>query len=384
MLTEMIHEKQIRQLCAIHSVNNLLQIPPDLIVDDGDDQSQSEEETSSDVKSSDHDNLDEFNDRSAIKINHEWRCNGRALHRYKQNIHRNDNDDSTTHTTTSSPSEQNGSNINNKQLSKKHQNKRSWQLATQQEFDNIAKEFTLREIMLLQGDESTFLSATSATEEMKTNNDNCISQEDELSMCQRICSQYGTPYFGNYSLDVLEEALKRRHVELKFYRVPPSNDTDGSGSSSSSTALENGNSNERKDVADNSNSNNLIGLIIYEKEQNERNTVSMWRRIGSRLPLVKTFFGTGEHWFTITCVKYRQYQESDDASSENNSSNTASDAAEDDGLSWCLIDSKLDDVCTFDSDNELLDYLREVQQDGGLVFQASMRNVSDSKATNSK
>ena len=83
-------------------------------------------------------------------------------------------------------------------------------------------------------------------------------------------------------------------------------------------------------------------------------------------------------------MKYRQYQESDDASSENNNSSRASDAARDDGLPWCLIDSKLDDICTFDSDNELLDYLREVQQDGGLVFQASMRNVSDSKATNSE
>jgi len=32
-IDEMIHEKQVRQLCAIHSVNNLLQLSSDLVFD---------------------------------------------------------------------------------------------------------------------------------------------------------------------------------------------------------------------------------------------------------------------------------------------------------------------------------------------------------------
>ena len=79
----MIHEDQVRQLCAIHTVNNLLQLPAEL----------------------------DYAPTSQTSIIHEWKCHGTVIHQCKQ--------------------------LNNCTNTKK-----DWQVANQEEFDNIAKELT--------------------------------------------------------------------------------------------------------------------------------------------------------------------------------------------------------------------------------------------------
>ncbi|KAL9182574.1 hypothetical protein ACHAXT_013226 [Thalassiosira profunda] len=289
----MIHDKQVRQLCAVHSVNNLLQLPHDSGVDDEDGEGGGE-----------------------MTANvHQWTCRGRILQQTGGRIV-----DGPSTTTTPGGKTDAGS--------KKH--RRKWGVATQQEFDEIAEEFTLREQMLFASDESP------------------NEKSGRISLLQRVRSQYGTPYFGNYSLEVIEEALKRRGVEMEFYRVPDN----------ARTPFEN-NGGDNSDTA--STAKCLIGFIIYEKEESERNALSFLSRIGSQIPVIKHWCGVGLHWYAITGVRHNLVEggQADASSRVDNDS------------SWKLIDSKRPEISTL-TDKELMDYVRAVQQEGGLVFRATM------------
>ena len=47
-----------------------------------------------------------------------------------------------------------------------------------------------------------------------------------------------------------------------------------------------------------------------------------------------------------------------------------SNEQEDTDSSWHVIDSKMRDITTFDTDDELFDYAREIQARGGIIFRA--------------
>mmetsp|Transcript_1023 Transcript_1023/g.1779 ORF Transcript_1023/g.1779 Transcript_1023/m.1779 type:complete len:338 (+) Transcript_1023:47-1060(+) len=332
----MIHEKQIRQLCAIHSVNNLLQLPSDFGLyeysdDDNDcdcdaDSGRSKDSSVDDIPA------DEAREEASSSI-HEWACHGKILY--------------------SSPFQCNPEQSTTNEINKPP--KRKWMVATQDEFDDISKEFTLRERMLMEGDESTFLATTSCTEEVKSSGMSQEKLNKKLPMVQKLRSQYGTPFFGNYSLEVIEEALDRRGVELEFYRVP---DVTGN----TVKAQEDDESDESDANTNLTSSKRLIGFIIYEKEASQRNALSFFSRAGSHIPIVKHFFGVGQHWYAITGVKYKHYK----------SKNAPNREVENEDSSWSLIDSKQDGITTFEDNEELMDYLREVQHGGGIVFHALM------------
>ncbi len=160
----MIHEKQERQFCAIHSVNNLLQLSKDSdgVVGVGAGQS--------DESSQQQDVIDE------------WRCHGRLLYCQQR------------------------SKGNNSPTIIAGQNKNNWNVvATQSEFNAIAEEITHRELRLMEGiDSSDFTSENQST--------------STLSTIQRFRSKHFTPTMGNYSFEVLETALIRRGVTLEYYR----------------------------------------------------------------------------------------------------------------------------------------------------------------------
>ena len=299
-----VHEKQVRQLCAIHTVNNLLQLPSDLF---GEEATEVNEEPTPSI------------------IVHEWSCHGKILHRYKQSCAC----DKSTNTSDATGTD-----------------RIPWRVATQEEFDDIAKEFTLREEMLMSGDESTFLSTTSSAEEVKSSG-TTKDRLSKISVLQRVRSNYSTPYYGNYNKEVIEEALKRRGVELEW---------------------------AGKDVDANLTSQNpntyLIGFIIYMKEENPRGLWTLLNRIGSHIPLVKHFCGFGQHWFAITGVRYNQHND-DDAPHNSKDCNDST---------WSLIDSKMDGIHIFHTDEGLINYVREVQQgQGGLVFRAFTECKIDGK-----
>ena len=268
----MIHEKQTRQFCAVHTVNNLLQIPLS-----GDD--------------------------TAIT----WTCNGQRLH-----LHHS-----------------------------------SWYKATQPEFDAIANEITLRERQLMNGDDDFFATI---------GNKSTAAGDDERSTCslsiwQKIWSHHGTPYWGNYSMEVLQLALQRRGVGLDYFRVTREEEDAGAKKLDNTTTTTN---------VDGS-SNIHLGYVIYE-QGNSPSITTYLKRVGSYIPILKHFC-QGMHWYAITRVRREDITGIDNETESNNN------------ISWYhLIDSKSSDIPIFDSEERLMQLLRKIQDRGGLVFRASLLN----------
>jgi hypothetical protein len=241
-------------------------------------------------------------------------------------------------------------------MTKSNRPKRYWRAATQQEFDDIAHELTLREQMLTSGDESAILSNDAPS----NNETNLRETHKNISLMQRICSHHGTPYFGNYSIEVLQEALIRRGIELEYYRVPK----DGA-----CPATVHENANDVRGAASASISKCLIGYIL---NTNTRPTPSSsLLRIGKYIPIVKHFCDVGRHWYAITGVQYKQNPIPGNIQSENSPTQQQHREATSTTSSWSLIDSKVNVVSIFYTNNELMDFMRDAQQHKGcLVFGA--------------
>jgi len=76
------------------------------------------------------------------------------------------------------------------------------------------------------------------------------------------------------------------------------------------------------------------------------------------IPIVKHFC-QGKHWYAITRMKYECSQVIDPT--EFNQQETTS---------WYLIDSKLNDIQIIESNEQLMQVLKAIQNNGGLVFRA--------------
>lgn len=215
----MIHEKQSRQFCAIHTVNNLLQL--------------SSEDSNGVVTASD--GISASDDEGSSKhtyITTEWRCHGRLIY-HQRRLRRSDL--SSDQCNASSTADKKNFNI----------------IATQSEFNEIAEDFTNRELRLMEGSDPMIQDSNESDTELSGR---------KLSTMQRLRSNYGTPVFGNYSVEVLETALNRRGVKIEYYRIqenaPKVNNVD----------------------------EEVIGFIVHEEET--KNSLSYLRRLGSYIPLV--------------------------------------------------------------------------------------------------
>jgi hypothetical protein len=280
MHTGMLHEKQTRQLCAVHTVNNLLQLPSGSGCDGS------------------FDCADD--DAKDLQI-HTWTCDGRVLHQYRQ------------------PSSTSIS------LDK------CWCAATQSEFDKIAQQVTIRERQLMNGDVS---------DAMNKNDGTTSSTNDSLSTWQRTWSHHVTPFFGNYSCEVIQLALTRRGVSLDYFHVPEEVADAQVGTSSSESAT-----------------STPIGYVVYE----QGNSYSSYlKQMGGYIPIVKHFC-QGKHWYAITRVKYTCSH-----------SNDPTKLNQQEATYWYIIDSKLNDERVIESDEQLMDVLKGIQNKGGLVFRAHM------------
>ena len=301
----MIHEKQVRQLCAIHTVNNILQLSKnhDCIVDSGGG------DISNDIN-------------KQIYIINEWRCHGRLLYRQKR---LRGSDSSTS---------------DNELCNAASSKKMNWSdVATQSEFNEIAADFTQREIRLMEGNEPITQDSTEVSQQQQAGS--------KLSAMQRLRSNYGTPLFGNYSVEVIETALSRRGVKLEYYRVQ-----EEKTSESNSGPL----SKNQEEI--------LIGFIVHEEET--ANSLSYLRRLGSHIPLIRNICRGGRHWWAITGVKRSCYTSTASSDNENDTIHEKKQMKED--KEWFLIDSNLDHIPTVSSDDDLIDYLRDVQGRGALIF----------------
>ena len=283
----MIHEKQVRQFCAIHAVNNLLQLP-----------SSKRCGAAADRRVGTSQIKQERIDEAAAEQNiHRWTCKGHVLHE--------------CHDSPSTSS-----------FHDKH-----WRVATQSEFDQIAQEITIRERHLMNGDSS---------EDASNEIDGTTTSNESLSIWNRVWSHHGTPYLGNYSLQVLQMALKRRGVSLDYFRISEADS-------------------DVQTVSDGSNITKKfhIGYVIYEQGNSY---TSYLKQMGSYIPIVKHFCH-GKHWYAITRMRY-QCLKRDELSNPTNTT------------SWYLIDSKLDDVKMIKSDDKLMQLLKDIHKNGGLVFRA--------------
>lgn len=293
----MIHEKQIRQFCAIHTVNNLLQL--------------SSEDSHGVVTESD--GISASDDEGSNKqtyITTEWRCHGRLIYRQSR-LRRSDS--SSDQCNASSTSDKKNFNI----------------VATQSEFNEIAEDFTNRELRLMEGSDPMIQDSNESATEVSGR---------KLSTMQRLRSNYGTPVFGNYSVEVLETALNRRGVKIEYYRIQ-----------------------ENARTVTNVDEEEVIGFIVHEEETKN----SYLRRLGSYIPLVSHMCKGGRHWWAITGVKRCHISE---ATENENGTNHVVEKQVKEDKEWFLIDSNADHIPIISSDDDLIHYLSNVQGRGALIF----------------
>lgn len=298
---KMIHEKQVRQFCAIHCVNNLLQLSKDSDCIDHLGAGVSDEVT----------NQQKY-------ITFEWRCQGRLLYRLQR--------------------------LRGHQCCVRSERINWNAVATQLEFNEIAEDLTQRELKLMEGNDVLIPDSNEGTSEV-------LQKESgsKLSTMQRFRSHYGTPIFGNYSFEVIETALNHRGVTLEYFRI-----LEDESKSYFHTQLDP--------------NQNLIGFIVHENETVD--SLSYLRRLGSRIPIIRNICRGGRHWWAITGVKRSCYtSDASDNSNDNHAEKEMKDCKE-----WFLIDSNLNHIPTLSSDDDLMDYLRDVQGQGALIFRCLLAN----------
>jgi hypothetical protein len=307
-----IHEQQVRQHCAIHTVNNLLQLPSNLVYDQKVVEEQQTDDTNHEKKEAVVNNND-----STTSFHHEWTCHEKIIKQQRQ-----------------------------------------WYAATQDEFDNIVIKLTIREHSLLYslGDDDNKNPRVITSSEEMTNENNDDATRHKLSFQQRIRSQYGTPYVGNYSIEVITEALQRRGVTLEYYRVPQTEEYENTNTTNDYFDLTSA-------AADSSNTTaTLIGFVVYTKvDMSQRSISSTLTMFGRHIPIVKNFCNIGHHWYAITGIRYKDCMipRSDDECSLNDDMNTNNN--DDTTRRWNCIDSKMSNVIPFHTDVELMKYMRNVQ-----------------------
>jgi hypothetical protein len=177
------------------------------------------------------------------------------------------------------------------------------------------------------------------------NNDDAI--KHKLSFLQRVRSQYGTPYLGNYSIEVITKALQRRGVTLEYYRVPPTEEYDNTNTNNDYFALTSA-------AAVSNNTATLIGFIVYTKvDMSQRSISSSLTMLGRHIPIVKNFCNIGHHWYTITGLRYNDcmISRTDDECSLNDDMNINNN---DNTTRWICIDSKMNNEIPFHTDMEVM------------------------------
>jgi len=138
-------------------------------------------------------------------------------------------------------------------------------IVTKSELNSIADALTIKE----EGLYGTAVPSTGAQQETEKCEQSGIDVSASMSWWKAIKSHHRNPILGNYSFEVLEEALSRRNVQLEWYNV---NDS------------QNNNCHDDKD------GKVTIGFIINSVEPFD------FKSPGS-------YFSSRRHWFTITRIR---------------------------------------------------------------------------------
>ena len=203
---------------------------------------------------------------------------------------------------------------------------------TDSEMDGIADNMTAAENRILRGDVGP------------NGEDAAVAP----SLYEKLWSNHRTILFGNYSLETMEIALRRRGVDLTW--VNPNSGTDvaemGAG-------MGNGEAGEKL----------LAGYIVNAPKDGD---ASWWRfdRYLRYVPLARRIVTGGRHWFAITRLERVRL-----------SSGTAccyrGEGNKKEGQ-WTVIDSDKSDIRYLSSKGELQNYLCGLWETGGQIFQATL------------
>ena len=357
----LVHERQSRQLCAIHTVNNLLQLGDTGDVDDA----SSEQETDGIDTSTCTNEQDTVAAASA---------SGPSL----MSDETTDGSDRCWHYKC-------GPSTILKRTA------RQTKLATKAEFDALADEMTLLE--------SRLFSSVGDGDDAPNNNDNSESMADkededddhvprtvpreritmrgQPTIRERFASNHSTAYFGNYSFECMELALKNRDVDLDWYRLPEKSSLDYIGGTEAGGDRDNDNI-STKEVPNQLNRKNDIGVkrIVCGFVINFPDGDGKWsyaRRLLAYVPLVGGLFETGRHWYAVS--RLRRIQPYNGESNNHMMGMHGDVAAKMDTTVafWYIIDSDQDEVVKLTSDAELEEYLASIQARGGQIFRATIQ-----------
>lgn len=264
-ISPLYHERQKRQFCAKHAINNLLQLPP---------------------QSSKGDHDPDFFD----PVNQTILCRGKIYQH------------------------------------------RAMVQVTVKECNLLADEFTTKECHILsESDDKNNDGAVDDKE--KWINDNGLDIPSALTLWKRWTSDHRNIWTGNYSFNVLEAALLKRNVSLKFHKA--------SGPIIEDMGLES--------------CNNMItiGFIINSP--------------GSYLSL-------GRHWYAITNVRRVEHiSESGSLGSDCFYMDAKTgEPMEYNDDEWYVINSSNGNVLRLNDTSSLLEYLKAAEEHGCTILKASM------------
>eukprot|EP00957_Ditylum_brightwellii_P119906 9150315-Ditylum_brightwellii.AAC.1 len=192
--------------------------------------------------------------------------------------------------------------------------------------------------------------------EEKQLNNCCSSNQHGLSYLELCRSNHRTPLLGNYSFEVLETCLRRRGVELSWYRGSDDNGDDDCVFDGKQLKQKGG-----EDIEEGF----TIGFIINQTNNDgDISLKSKLKRFIRHVPIVGSYVGGGRHWFAIT--KFR-YVVDDDSVQRNLTAATGKYTSP-----WLLFDSEEYDIVELQTHSELKKYLENIMKCGGSVFRAKM------------
>mmetsp|Transcript_20239 Transcript_20239/g.58058 ORF Transcript_20239/g.58058 Transcript_20239/m.58058 type:complete len:285 (-) Transcript_20239:182-1036(-) len=228
--------------------------------------------------------------------------------------------------------------------------RRSCNLVTKVEMDQIADQLTLLENNLLQGKEVSAAVEGDRSGRVAAEGGGMSSPQSpqEPSLKEKLTSNHRTLYLGCYSFECLELCLQKRSVTLEWYRVPDDDPKD------CSAALE-------KSVDPNQ---IVCGFIINLGDEGGLSNKSIWKSL-RYVPFLSRFSHVGRHWFSVT--RLRRRFDSFNGEAQSSSASTPSEAGE----GWLVIDSDRQDIVELCS-AELAEYLAEIEASGGQTFRATI------------
>jgi len=342
----LVHERQSRQLCAIHTVNNLLQL--------GDTSDVCDASSEQEIEGIDRRTCACTSEQDAAAVES---TSGPSLMMSGEST---DGSDRFWHYHC-------GPSTILKRTA------RQTKLATKAEFDALADEMTLLESRLLGSVEDNDNSESVAEKEEEEHVPRAVPQEGvsrkgQPTIRERFESNHRTVYFGNYSFECMELALKNRGVDLEWCRLHEKSSLDRIGGTEAKTGGDRDNDNvstnevphqwDRKKDTDVERI--VCGFVINFPDGDGK--WSYARRLLAYVPLVGGLFETGRHWYAVSRLRRIQRYNGDVA------------AKRDATLAfWCIIDSDQDEVVKLTSDAELEEYLAAIQTRGGQIFRATIQ-----------